>query len=95
MAVIPKPSIGLVNNALHYAETLREIDDDHHGVAHVLLYLAEYSRQLKMVTDAAEQYIRFGQEDEHLHSNLAKALDKLADYELAAETLTPPKFGLD
>lgn len=94
MAVIPKPDTKLLNDALHYAETLREIDDDHHGVAHVLLYLAEYSRQLKTVADAAEQYIRFGQ-DTQLHTNLMKALEKLATYELEAETLEPPKFGLD
>ncbi len=94
MAVIPKPDNELISNALHYAETLREIDDDHHGVAHVLLYLAEYSRQLKSVADAAEQYIRFGQ-DAQLHTNLVKTLDKLATYELEAETLEPPKFGLD
>lgn len=94
MAVIPKPDARLINNALQYAETLREIDDDHHGVAHVLLYLAEYSRQLKIVADAAEQYIRFGQ-DTQLHTNLTKALEKLATYELEAETLEPPRFGLD
>ncbi len=94
MAVIPKPDTKLISNALHYAETLREIDDDHHGVAHVLLYLAEYSRQLKTVADAAEQYIRFGQ-DAQLHSHLVKSLEKLADYELEAATLAPPKFGLD
>ncbi|MEX0616164.1 MAG: hypothetical protein WD177_09660 [Methylophaga sp.] len=94
MAVIPKPDTKLINNALHYAETLREIDDDRHGVAHVLLYLAEYSRQLKTVADAAEQYIRLGQ-DAQLHSNLVKSLEKLAAYELEAETLEPPKFGLD
>ncbi|MEX1199311.1 MAG: hypothetical protein WEB02_00860 [Methylophaga sp.] len=94
MAVIPKPDTKLISNALHYAETLREIDDDRHGVAHVLLYLAEYSRQLKTAADAAEQYIRFGQ-DAQLHSNLVKSLEKLAAYELEAETLEPPKFGLD
>ncbi|HET8807044.1 MAG TPA: hypothetical protein VFM76_01560 [Methylophaga sp.] len=94
MAVIPKPDVKLISNALHYAETLREIDDDHHGVAHVLLYLAEYSRQLKTVTDAADQYMRFGQ-DVQLHTNLTKALEKLAAYELEAERLEPPTFGLD
>jgi hypothetical protein len=94
MAVIPKPDAKLINDALHYAETLREIDDDHHGVAHVLLYLAEYSRQLQTVVDAAEQYIRFGQ-DAQLNSNLTKALEKLATYELEAETMEPPRFGLD
>ena len=94
MAVIPKPDARLINNALQYAETLREIDDDHHGVAHVLLYLAEYSRELKIVVDTAEQYIRLGQ-DAQLHTNLTQAIEKLAAYELAAETLEPPKFGLD
>ncbi len=94
MAVIPKPEAKLINNALHYAETLREIDDDDHGIAHVLLYLAEYSRQLKTVADAAEQYIRFGQ-DAQLHSNLVKSLEKFASYEVDAETLAPPRFGLD
>jgi uncharacterized protein YdhG (YjbR/CyaY superfamily) len=94
MAVIPKPDTKLINNALHYAETLREIDDDHHGVAHVLLYLAEYSRQLKTVADAADQYIRFGQ-DAQLHKNLVKSLEKFAAYELEAEALAAPKFGLD
>ncbi|MDX1574219.1 MAG: hypothetical protein R3341_09345 [Methylophaga sp.] len=94
MAVIPKPDDKQISNALHYAETLREIDDDHHGVAHVLLYLAEYSRQLKTVTDAADHYMRFGQ-DVQLHTNLAKALEKLAAYELEAERLEAPQFGLD
>lgn len=94
MAVIPKPEAKLINNALHYAEPLREIDDDHHGIAQVLLYLAEYSRQLKAVADAAEQYIRFGQ-DAPLHSNLVKSLEMFAAYELDAETLAPPRFGLD
>lgn len=94
MAVIPKPNAKLINNALHYAETLRDIDDDHHGLAHVLLYLAEYSRQLKLVADAAEQYIRFGQ-DAQLHTHLTIALEKLSTYELEAETMEPPRFGLD
>ena len=94
MAVIPKPDAKLMRNALHYAETLRDIDDDHHGLAHVLLYLAEYSRQLKLVADAAEQYMRFGQ-DAQLHTNLTIALEKLSAYELEAETMEPPRFGLD
>ena len=94
MAVIPKPDAKLMNNALHYAETLRDIDDDHHGLAHVLLYLAEYSRQLKLVADAAEQYIQFGQ-DAQLHTNLTIAIEKLSTYELEAETMEPPRFGLD
>jgi hypothetical protein len=94
MAVIPKPDTKLMSSALGYAETLREIDDHHHGLAHVLLYLAEYSRQLKLVTEAAEQYIRFGQ-DAQLHANLTRAIEKLASYELEAETMEPPKFGLD
>lgn len=94
MAVIPKPDSKLLNNALHYAETLRELDDDHHGVTHVLLYLAEYSPQLKAVTDTAEQYMRLG-EDLQLQTNLARALEKLVTQELEAETLELPKFRLD
>lgn len=38
----PNPNAKLISNALYYAAALREIDDKHHGVAHVLLYLAEY-----------------------------------------------------
>lgn len=64
MAVIPEPDAKLISDALHYAETLREIDDDHHGVAHVLLCLAEYSRQLKTVSDTTEQSISLGQDAE-------------------------------
>lgn len=94
MAVIPKPDAKLISNALHYAETLREIDDDHHGVAHVLLYLAEYSRQLKTVSDAAERYITLGQ-DAECYIKLSKALEMLASYQTEAETLEPPKFAPD
>ena len=94
MAVIPKPDKTTYLAALNHAELLRESENDHHSIAHTLLYLAERSHKLETIAKAAEAYIRFG-EDTQLHTNLIKALEQFEAYELEAETLENPKFGLD
>lgn len=93
MSVIPKPSKTIYKAALDYAESLRESDNDPQAIGHTLLYLAERNRKLESVAQAAEAYVRFG-EDTQLHTDLLKALEKFDNYEVEAETMEDPKFGL-
>ena len=94
MAVITKPDKATYTTALNNAEVLRETGNDHHHIGHALLYLEERSRMLQAVADAAEEYVRFG-EDSQLHTRLVKALEALDKYEKEAETNEPPGFGLN
>jgi hypothetical protein len=94
MAVVAKPDKTILAAALNHAELLRESENDHHGLAHCLLFLAERNRKLEAVTNAAEAYIRFG-EDSQLHADLVKALDAFEEYELEVETMQNPRFGLN
>jgi precorrin-4 methylase len=94
MAVITKPDNATYSTALNNAELLRETGNDHHHIAHAVLFLEERNRMLQAVVDAAEEYVRFG-EDSQLHSKLLKALEALDKYELETETDEPPGFGLD
>jgi hypothetical protein len=94
MAVIPKPDKATFTAALNHAELLRESSNDHHHLGHSLLYLEERNRKLEAIAKSAEAYMRFG-EDTQLHTNLLKALQAFEDYELEAETLEDPGFGLN
>lgn len=94
MAVIPRPDKPTFTTALNNAELLRETGNDHHHIGHALLYLEERNRMLQAIADAAEEYIRFG-EDSQLHTKLVKALEAFDNYELEVETDEPPGFGLD
>ncbi|MDH5358441.1 MAG: hypothetical protein OEW63_07450 [Gammaproteobacteria bacterium] len=93
MAVISKPSNTIYTEALNYAELLRESDNDPHSLAHMILYLAERNRKLEHIAQSAKAYIQFGQ-DQQLHANLVKAIEKFEDYEVEAETMEEPRFGL-
>lgn len=94
MAVNLKPGEAVYQRALEHAELLRETDNDPSKLAHVLLYLAERNEKLQAITDAAEEYIRFGQ-DQHLHAQLLKAIEAFKDYEVETEEMEDPCFGLD
>ena len=93
MAVVSKPSTTIYTEALNYAELLRESDNDPHSMAHMILYLAERNSKLEDIAQSAKEYIHFGQ-DQQLHANLVKALEGFDDYEVEAETLEEPRFGL-
>lgn len=94
MTTITKPENTIYKEALNYAEQLREQDKDPHALAHTMLYLAERNHKLDEIAKCAAAYIRFGQ-DQQLHRDLVKALDKFEDYDAEAETMEDPKFGLD
>lgn len=94
MAIISKPSNAIYIEALNYAELLRESENDPHSMAHMILYLAERNRKLETVTEAANAYVRFGQ-DSQLHAKLVIALEKFGDYEVEANTMKDLKLGLD
>ena len=94
MAVISKPDKATYMAALNHAALLRDNDNDPHALAHTLLYLAERNRKLELIARAAEVFIRFG-EDTQLHTNLVKALEQFEAYEVEAETMEDPKFGLN
>ena len=94
MAVISKPTKAIYDKALQSAELIREADNDPDSLAHTILYLAERNSKLEDIAQAAEAYIRFGQ-DQQLHANLVKALEKFENYEVEAEAIEDPRFGLD
>lgn len=94
MAIIPKPSKLIFDEALNYAELIRESDNDPHSLAHTLLYLAQRNQQLETIYKATEAYMRFGQ-DVQLHAKLMKALEKFENYEVEANTFEDPKLGLN
>ena len=93
MAVTIKPDKASYENSLQQAELLRNSAKDPHHLAHSLLYLAERNQQLEKIA-AAEEYIRFGQ-DQHLHTKLLKALEDFKDYEVEVELMEDPRFGLN
>ena len=93
MTVISKPSDTVYSDALNNAELVRESDNDPHALAHTILYLAERNDKLEAIATAAEAYIRFGQ-DPQLHTNLVKALQRFENYEVEANMMNDPKFGL-
>lgn len=93
MAVISKPCDTVYSDALNNAELVRESDNDPHALGHTILYLAERNDKLEAIATAAEAYIRFGQ-DPQLHTNLVKALQRFENYEVEANIMNDPKFGL-
>lgn len=94
MAIITKPTKASCEDALRYAEQIRESDDDPHALAHTALYLAQRNEHLETIYNKVLAYIKFGQ-DPQLHANLIKALEKFEDYEVETELTEDPKLGLN
>jgi len=88
-----KPSANELAKALAMAEVMRESDDDPECLSKAFLYLYQRVEKLERVFNAANQYMRFGQE-EHEHTVLLQALEAARDLESFEKMEDKEDFGL-
>ena len=88
-----KPTADELEKALTEAENMREQGNDPDHLSKSLLYLHKRLEKLEKVFDAANQYMRFGQE-EHEHAELLKALDVVRRQEESEQNQEKQDFGL-
>ncbi len=75
-----KPSAEQMQHALELAEQMREQGKDPDHLSMTLLYLQHKVEVLEQVNSAANEYMRFGQE-ERQHSRLLRALEHVRQFE--------------
>jgi CBS domain-containing membrane protein len=90
---IPKPEIEIkapeehrLAHAMEFARAMLQSGTDEHGLAACVLYLNERSGLLETLRHDVERYVRNGQ-DERLHAQLLKDIDKLDQQRHAALAL--------
>ena len=88
-----KPTKEQFERALTSASQMHVSGQDPECMAQSLLYLNQRVRILEQVFDAANAYMRFGQ-DEREHAVLLKALEAAREQEEAEVKLETQDFGL-
>lgn len=88
-----KPTAEELERALIEAENMREQGDDPDYLSKSLLYLHNRVEKLDQAFNAANQYMRFGQE-EHEHAELLKALEVVRKQEESEQEREKQAFGL-
>jgi len=88
-----KPSQDELNQAIQAAEKMRASDDDPQCLSKSLIYLYNRVEVLEKVFAAANQYMRFGQE-EHEHAVLLQAIEAARRSEDQASQHKDHELGL-
>ncbi|MDH3901376.1 MAG: hypothetical protein OEU51_10065 [Gammaproteobacteria bacterium] len=88
-----KPTDNEVETAIVAAEAMRESGADEHHVAKTLLYQYQRLQDLEKIREAAENYLRFGQE-EPMHAELVLAIEAARKTELRVTGVEEEDLGL-
>lgn len=88
-----KPTAQELERALASATQMHVSGQDPEFMAKTLLYLIQRVKKLEYVFDAANEYMRFGQ-DEREHAILLKALESAREFDEKEEQMEKQDFGL-
>ena len=88
-----KPSTDQLQHALDVAERMREQGEDPDYLSVTLLYLQHRVEALERVCVAANEYVRFGQEERE-HAHLLQALENARESEERENRQEKQDFGL-
>ena len=88
-----KPSTNELEKALAMAEAMRESGEDPDFLSKSIMYLNQRVEVLEKVFDAANHYMRFGQEERE-HTVLLQALESARELESFEEKEGKHDFGV-